>query len=66
MSVYARVLLFILAGHLLSAGWISQEVKDMITTDPSVADLVQGLLASIVAFVALAWRWAAKRLGWST
>ena len=66
MTVYVRILLYILTGYMLDAGWISAEIKSILTTDPEIAAGVQVILASVVGAVALGWRWVAKRLGWST
>lgn len=66
MTVHARILLFILAGYLAGSGWISEEIKDMLTNDPEVAMAVQAALAVLVTGAGYAWRWIAKRLGWST
>lgn len=66
MTVHARILLFILAGYLAGSGWISEEIKNMLTNDPEVAIAVQTALAALVTGAGYAWRWVAKRLGWST
>lgn len=66
MSVHARIILFMFAGWLYGSGWISEEVKNMLTTDPEVATAFQVALAAIVAAAGYVWRWIAKRLGWST
>lgn len=66
MTVHARILLFMLAGYLAGAGWISEEVKTMLTTDPEVVSLVQTALFAVVAAIAYGWRWLAKKMGWST
>lgn len=66
MTVHARIILFMLAGYLAGAGWISQDVKDLLTTDPEVAATVQAGLALVVAGIGYGWRWVAKKMGWST
>ncbi|MDQ0422274.1 hypothetical protein J2045_003322 [Peteryoungia aggregata LMG 23059] len=66
MSVHARIILFIIAGWLYGSGWISEEVKNMLTTDPEVAAYVQGLIAALTIAVGYVWRWLAKKVGWST
>lgn len=66
MTVHARILLFVIAGYLAGAGWISEEIKTMLTTDPEVAATVQLALAGIVTVIGYVWRWVAKKLGWST
>lgn len=66
MTVHARIILFMLAGYLAGAGWISEEIKVMLTTDQEVVALVQGALFAIVTAIGYGWRWVAKKMGWST
>jgi hypothetical protein len=66
MSVHARIILFIVAGWLYGSGWISEEVKNMLTSDPEVAAYVQGLIAIATIGAGYLWRWIAKKAGWST
>jgi hypothetical protein len=66
VTVHARIVLFIIAGYLAGAGWISEEVKDLLTTDPEVAAAVQAFIALAVAGIGYGWRWLAKKMGWST
>lgn len=58
----ARILLYILAGALLNAGWISEEIAEFIRVDSDVQMLAGGVLASVT----LVWWRLAKRFGWST
>ncbi len=66
MTVHARIFLYIVAGYLAGAGWISEEIKTMLISDPEVAATVQIALGAIVTAVGYCWRWVAKKLGWST
>jgi hypothetical protein len=66
MTVHARILVFMVAGYLFGAGWISEDVKDILTTDPEIAAAVQMIIAAAVAGIGYGWRWVAKKMGWST
>jgi 1,4-dihydroxy-2-naphthoyl-CoA synthase len=66
MTVHARIILFMIAGYLAGAGWISEEVKDLLTSDPEVAAAVQAGIAAGIATIGYGWRWLAKKMGWST
>jgi hypothetical protein len=66
VTVHARILLYVVAGYLTGAGWISEEIKTMLTTDPEVAAAVQVALGALVTSVGYGWRWVAKKMGWST
>lgn len=58
----ARILLYILAGVLLNAGWVNDEIADFIRLDPDVQMIVGGAVAGVT----LVWWRLAKRFGWST
>ena len=58
----ARILLYVVAGTLLNAGWISDEIARFIRMDPDVQMLAGG---GIGAMTLMWWR-IAKRFGWST
>lgn len=62
MLVVARVLLVFIAGFLASKGYIPEELRQMLTTDPDVATALSG---GLVLIWALWWR-IAKRFGWRT
>lgn len=66
MTVHGRILVFIIAGYLSGAGWISEEVKTMLINDPEIASYVQSVLAGAVIGIGYLWRWIAKKRGWST
>ncbi|MAU21104.1 MAG: hypothetical protein CMH13_11295 [Martelella sp.] len=66
MTVYVRILLYIVAGWMLSSGLINKEVERIITTDPVIATGVQALLGSAVALATGYWWKLAKRFGWKT
>ena len=58
----ARILLYIIAGVLLNAGWINDEFASFIRLDPDVQMLAGGALAGLT----LVWWRVAKYMGWST
>ncbi len=66
MTVHARIILFMLVGYLYAAGWISEEIKTLLTTDPEVASSLQVALAAVAAAIGYGWRWVARKMGWST
>jgi hypothetical protein len=66
MTVWIRIGLYALAGWLAGSGYIGEEVRSIITTDPAVATGIQTALAALVGAVALQWRRLALRWGWST
>ncbi|WP_319519710.1 hypothetical protein [uncultured Martelella sp.] len=66
MTVYVRILLYIVSGWMVSSGLINEEVKRIITTDPAVADGVQLVLAGLVSSISLYWWKLARRFGWKT
>ena len=64
--VHVRIMLYILAGWLFSSGYVSDEIRDLITTDPANAEGVQLALSAALAWVSWVWWRLAKRFGWST
>jgi sulfite exporter TauE/SafE len=58
----ARILLYILAGALMRAGWINSEIANFIRVDGDV----QAIAGAAVAAIGLAWWRIAKQLGWRT
>lgn len=65
LIVLVRIGLYIVAGYLASAG-LPHEVVQIITTDPSVANLIGQALAAGIALLVYLWSRIAKRLGWTT
>ncbi|MET3601060.1 hypothetical protein [Martelella mangrovi] len=66
MTVYVRILLYIVSGWMVSSGLINEEVKRIITTDPAVADGVQAVLAGLLTTATVYWWRLARRFGWKT
>lgn len=64
--MYARIILYIIAGNLMASGWINDELRMVLTTDEEVAAAVQVALAGIVSGISWAWWRLAKRFGWKT
>lgn len=64
--VHVRIILYILAGWLFASGHINDEIRQLMTTDPDVAALVQAGIAAVTAGVSWLWWQLAKRFGWST
>ena len=58
----ARIILYIVAGALLNAGWISDEIASYIRVDGDVQMLAGGAVAGLT----LVWWRIAKRFGWNT
>lgn len=56
----ARIILYIIAGALLNAGWVNEEFADFIRLDPDIQMLVGGALAGLT----FAWWRIAKAMGW--
>lgn len=66
MTVWLRILLYMFAGWLYGSGYIGDEVKELLTTDPAVAASIEAGISAAIASVPIAWwRWA-KRKGWAT
>ncbi|ACP24930.1 hypothetical protein NGR_c11450 [Sinorhizobium fredii NGR234] len=66
MSVWLRIALYIVAGWLYGSGYIGEEVKDLITTDPAMAASIEAGISALIASIPIAWWRLAKRLGWKT
>ena len=58
----ARIILYIIAGALLNAGWINDEIADFIGLDSDIQMLAGGALAGLT----MVWWRVAKRFGWAT
>ena len=41
MTVWLRILLYVVAGWLYGSGYIGDEVKELLTTDPAVAASIE-------------------------
>lgn len=66
MTVWIRIGLYIFAGWLYGSGYIGDEVKEIITTDPAVSAAIEaGITAAIASLPVGWWQWA-KRKGWAT
>lgn len=69
MTVYARILLYILSGMLLKAG-MPPHIVDMIAGDASlhiaIDQALSLILGGLVAWIGLAWRKLAIKMKWST
>lgn len=66
MTVWLRILLYIVAGWLYGSGYIGDEVKELLTTDPAVAASIEAGISAAIASVPIAWWQWAKRKGWAT
>lgn len=66
MITYIRILLHVIAGMLLTSGYINEEIKSLIVDDPAVANSVQLAVAAVAHGAALLWWRLAKRMGWKT
>ena len=60
--VLARIILYIVAGALLGAGWINDEIARYIRVDADVQVLAGGVIAGLT----VVWWRIAKRFGWAT
>ncbi|MGX5723389.1 Pam3-gp28 family putative phage holin [Shinella zoogloeoides] len=66
MTVWLRILLYVVAGWLYGSGYIGDEVKEFLTTDPAVAASIEAGISAAIASVPIAWWQWAKRKGWAT
>lgn len=66
MTVWIRIMLYLLAGWLYGAGYIGDEVKRLITEDPAVASSIEAGVFALISSVPVAWWQWAKRKGWAT
>lgn len=66
MTVWIRILLYVLAGWLYGSGYIGAEVRNLLTDDPRVVATLEPLVSSLVFAIAAAWWKWAKRKGWAT
>lgn len=61
MTVWIRIALYVIAGWLYGSGYIGDEVKALITTDPAVASSIEAGISTLIASVPVAWwQWARK------
>lgn len=61
MTVWIRIGLYMVAGWLYGSGYIGEEVKSLITTDPAVVSSIEAGISVLVASVPVAWwQWARK------
>ncbi|MCM2399787.1 hypothetical protein NBH20_01350 [Rhizobium sp. S153] len=61
MTVWIRIALYVIAGWLYGSGYIGDEVKALITTDPAVASSIEAGISALIASVPVAWwQWARK------
>jgi hypothetical protein len=65
MTVWIRIALYMVAGWLYGSGYIGDEVKTLITTDPALVASIEAGISAAIASVPLAWWRLAKRYGWS-
>lgn len=66
MSVWIRIALYLVAGWLYGKGFIGEEVKDLMTTDPAMAASIEAAIAMLIAAIPMVWWRLAKRFGWAT
>lgn len=66
MSVWIRIALYLVAGWLYGKGYIGEEVRDLITTDPAMAASIEAAIAMMFAAIPMVWWRLAKRFGWAT
>jgi hypothetical protein len=66
MSVWIRIALYVATGWLYGSGYIGDEVKAILTTDPAVASGIEAGIAAIMGAVPVMWWRLAKKFGWST
>ena len=64
MTLWARLLLYVLAGWL-AARSVPADVTDILK-DPAIIDEVSALLSGVVFAVSKYWHALAKRYGWPT
>lgn len=66
MTVWIRIALYVLAGFAYGRGWIGDEVRDIITTDPEMVIWVERAIFAAILLIPASWWRAAKRFGWPT
>lgn len=66
MSVWIRIALYMIAGWLYGSGYIGDEVRAIVTTDPAVATTIEAGLAALFGALPVLWWRMAHRFGWST
>ena len=65
MTVWIRIALYMLTGWLYGSGYIGDEVKAILTTDPAVAATIEAGIAAVIGAVPVIWWRLAHRFGWS-
>jgi hypothetical protein len=65
LQPFIRIALYIAAGYLANAG-LPAELVQLVSTDPSIADLMGQAAAGLIAVLTMAWWRIAKRMGWRT
>ncbi len=66
MMVFIRIALYLFTGWLYGKGYIGDEVKELLTTDPQVVSAIEAGISAVIASVPIAWWQWAKRKGWAT
>jgi hypothetical protein len=66
MTVWVRIALYVIAGWLSGSGYISDEVKRLLTDDPTVAATVAHGISALMCLASIGWWRLARRMGWST
>lgn len=66
MTVWIRILLYGLIGVAYGRGWIGDEIRSLLLTDPEFVPAVEALIAAGMYLATVAWWRVAKYFGWST
>lgn len=66
MTVWIRIALYIISAYLYGAGYIGDEVRAIITTDPAVASSIEAGISALMISVPVLWWKLAQRFGWPT
>ena len=65
-AVFVRIFLRWVAGFLVAKGLFAPDDAQMFTADPEIERLLLAGIGAVAGFIAEAWYFIAKRLGWST
>lgn len=65
-TVLIRIGIHVMTDWLYGSGYVGEEVRDILTTDPAVVAAVEALICSVPSVVSIAWWRLARHFGWRT
>lgn len=66
MTVWIRIALYGLIAYAYGKGWIGDEIRSLLTSDPELVPAIEALVAAAFYGATVVWWQVARRLGWAT